>query len=102
MNNIGDRVGAILSADHDEINVFGFGVYIDDEVPPIAVNSYLHNCGRTNPKIELDSGHIVWGCECWWGAEDEIQEKIKHYRQHGKKVNMIDPLNFRSEQCGDN
>jgi len=23
-----------------------------------------------NPKIQLDSGAIVWGCECWWAEVD--------------------------------
>jgi len=23
-----------------------------------------------NPKIRLDSGGVVWGCECWWGEAD--------------------------------
>lgn len=22
--------------------------------------------GRKNPKITLDDGSIIWGCECWW------------------------------------
>ena len=25
-----------------------------------------------NPRIRLDSGDVVWGRECWWGAADEI------------------------------
>ncbi len=26
-----------------------------------------------NPKILLDSGDVVWGCECWWGPEAEVK-----------------------------
>ena len=22
-----------------------------------------------DPKIILDDGEVVWGCECWWGPE---------------------------------
>lgn len=25
-----------------------------------------------NPRIRLDSGDILWGCECWWGPADEF------------------------------
>lgn len=32
--------------------------------------------GKSNPKIVLDSGEVIWGCECWWGNEKEIQPKI--------------------------
>lgn len=27
--------------------------------------------GKPNPKIILDDGLVIWGCECWW---DEIAE----------------------------
>lgn len=25
----------------------------------------------SNPRIKLDSGQTVWGCQCYWGAADE-------------------------------
>ena len=27
--------------------------------------------GRTNPRIELDDGGILWGYECWWDYYNE-------------------------------
>lgn len=30
--------------------------------------------GHKNPKIKLDTGEVVWGCECWWGPTTE--EKV--------------------------
>lgn len=26
---------------------------------------------RMNPQIELDSGGVAWGCECWWWPVEE-------------------------------
>lgn len=31
---------------------------------------------RSNPRIRLDNGKTVWGCECWWGPEEAVKEKI--------------------------
>ena len=27
--------------------------------------------GLTNPRIELDGGGVIWGCECWWERVDD-------------------------------
>lgn len=32
--------------------------------------------GVKNPRILLDSGSYVYGCECWWGAEEAVKDKI--------------------------
>lgn len=69
------RVYAVLGADRDRIQLIGFGEYTGDEVPseeaagPMA--KAMHEVGIPNPKIVLDNGEVVWGCECWWGPEDE-------------------------------
>ena len=64
----GDRVGAIQSATDQEVIFFGYGVYDGDIDHP--------ELGFPNPRITLDNGRIVWGCECWWGAESKIKEMI--------------------------
>ncbi len=66
----GDRVGALLAVENGKAYLFGYGVYEGDEIPPLEINPWL-NSGNPNPKIKLDSGKIVWGCECWWGPEDQ-------------------------------
>lgn len=33
---------------------------------------------QRNPCIHLDSGDIVWGCQCWWGPLDQAMEKYKN------------------------
>lgn len=76
MANIGDRVGAILSANNKEVELLGFGTYLGEQVPSIEENEVLHHHGVKNPKIQLDNGSIVWGFECWWGPEEKIKESI--------------------------
>lgn len=29
-----------------------------------------------NPKIVLDNGDVVWGCECWWGPEERYEQMV--------------------------
>jgi len=29
-----------------------------------------------NPKIVLDSGKVVWGCQCWWTDESKTEAII--------------------------
>lgn len=60
----------------------GFGEYAGDEVPPEDVNPILHAMQTANPKIILDNGKVVWGCECWWGSEEEIKALIATIPNH--------------------
>lgn len=69
-----ERVGAIQSMKDGVVYFYGYGVYLGDEIPP---SGMLHDLGISNPKIELDNGGIVWGCECWWGSEDKIKDRIE-------------------------
>jgi len=68
----GTRVVAILDRDETGIRLFGYGVYVGDEVPPADVGGMgqlLRDLGKTNPRINLDNGGYVFGCECWWMPE---------------------------------
>jgi hypothetical protein len=73
MKEIGKRVGAIQSADDKTVKLYGFGVYVGDEVPP---DGFAHDVGMKNPKIQLDDGGVVWGQECWWGDEEAVKKMI--------------------------
>ena len=77
---IGDRVGAIRSADENTVYVYGYGTYQGEEVPPEgtigAFGVDLGKVGLKNPKILLDNGTVVWGCQCWWGPEERIKKEI--------------------------
>lgn len=74
------RVGAILSSQGSTVQFLGWGVLEGREVPDPSLGylAYLlHSAGRSNPKIRLDNGKTVWGFECWWGREAEIQAFLK-------------------------
>ncbi len=29
---------------------------------------------ETNPRIKLDDGSTIWGCQCWWGLVEGMPE----------------------------
>lgn len=66
----GTRVGAILSADDKTVHLLGYGVYDGDFKPPVELFF------AENPRITLDNGSVVWGYQCWWGAEEQIRASI--------------------------
>lgn len=76
----GIRVAAILSASKTEVQWLGEGVYEGDFVPDSEAAGPFAELDRqvelANPRIRLDSGQIVWGCECWWGPVEEIRRSI--------------------------
>lgn len=80
MSKIGERVGAIHTTSDDEVRLFGYGVYAGREVPSKNAAGWMadmvRELGHGNPKILLDNGKTVWGCECWFGPEVEVQAMI--------------------------
>lgn len=95
-SKVGDRVGAILSANKDEVKFLGYGVYVGNEIPSENCVGFLSksliNNGIANPKILLDSGKYVFGCECWWGSEDKVRDAID-----GRKIVDVDIDEIRNE-----
>jgi len=75
------RVGAILSSSENEVRFLGYGWYVGDHVPEYKEGAGMRNLmskmDMTNPKIELDNGTVVYGCECWWGPEEKIKEHME-------------------------
>lgn len=78
---IGDRIGAIQSANEDTVTLYGYGTYQGEEVPPKDIDEFLNEVGFKNPKLLLDNGNVVWGCQCWWGSEGRTKIAIA-----GRKV----------------
>lgn len=77
MRKNGDRVGAILSSKDGIVKFIGYGKYVGDAIPKEAIGfmaKALTETKNVNPKIELDSGKVVYGCECWWGSESRVKE----------------------------
>ncbi len=92
----GERVGAIIGTEFVEkiVKFAGYGVYKGDEVPPKGIKFVgmdLNELNYINPKIELDNGHIIWGCQCWWGAEKKIEDNMKAYLLKGYELVTVDP-----------
>ena len=88
---IGERVGAIISASPDRVRMFGYGTYQGEEIPPSEIIGPFGPMKIPNPKILLDSGEVVWGCECWWGPEVKIQEAVGN-----RPVQTSTPAEYRS------
>jgi len=76
--DVGQRCGAILSANQDEVRLLGYGIRVADEVPHGAggMAEILVKTGIGNPCILLDNGKKVFGCECWWSSEQRVKEMI--------------------------
>ena len=95
MYESGIRVFAAESASNDEVRLYGYGVYEGDFRPPVSpfgqqweeveemirkdypdnADKMIENLQRlTNPRIKLDDGQTVWGCQCWWGPESKAAE----------------------------
>jgi hypothetical protein len=71
-----------MSAKDGVAYLFGYGVYVGDEVPGEEAGGFgemVRAAGAKNPKILLDNGKVVWGCECWWGPEEVVRKKLQQY-----------------------
>lgn len=85
---IGTRVAAVMDAAGGEVRLFGFGVYEGDFVfgdesstqPEGFVATLAKRRGFRNPRIRLDDGKIVWGCECWWLPEETFHKRFAGLR----------------------
>jgi hypothetical protein len=94
---IGKRIGALLNVDDNGTAFFlGYGEYVGDFVPEEAVGGMAEGCREykiKNPKLLLDDGSVVYGCECWWGTE----ERIKVVLNQAKKIVNVDINEIRKE-----
>ncbi len=94
VNEKGDRVGAILGSSGREVHLLGYGRYegrarLGTEAVG-ALASILRLLDRRNPRIRLDNGTVVWGCECWWGSERAVHERIRRWARQGRVIIRAD------------
>jgi hypothetical protein len=92
------RCGAIMGKNYEkkEIAVFGYGIYAGE----CAVPAEIHMAGQDmegilNPCICLDSGEEVFGCECWWGLEEQIKATLAKAEETGFTIVSISPADYR-------
>jgi hypothetical protein len=93
---VGARVGAILEVNENNVKFFGYGKYVGDFVPQEAVGflaTFFKDTQKKCPKIELDSGKIVYGCECWWEEEEKVKRILSSY----DSVENVDIDKIRTE-----
>ncbi len=93
----GIRVGAILGSKDKVVELLGFGIYEGDFDPELDTTKAVgfmaemrKGLGLSNPRIRLDSGQVVWGCECWWGPESKIQHEIETWKASGYVIKKVD------------
>ncbi len=81
------RVFAILKSTPEEVFLLGEGNLLGDEIPPAegGMLDLLNELEIANPKIQLDNGNIVWGCQCWWGSIEKLESKVG-----GRIVRLVD------------
>jgi len=81
------RVLAIRNGDAatKTLYIYGAGIYVGDERPPNGTRTMFgpvdddYPAGLTNPRIDLDRGGTVWGCQCWWGPEETARARWKDF-----------------------
>lgn len=79
MRKIGDRIFALSHTDETKAYVFGEGTYAGEAVPLEAIGVFanaMKDMGIKSPKIELNNGEVVYGCECWFGDVKLMLKKI--------------------------
>lgn len=94
----GDRIMAISHADKNRtVYVYGHGVYeghfpyedttstepfeTDDAREAYAKRLLDEDLPMLNPRLRLDDGKAVWGCECWWGDEEAVVQKYEGWTE---------------------
>jgi len=83
---IGSRVIAVYESKDNVLSYFGREVYAGDfDLPP---NVGGFNFGQKNPRIDLDNGQTVWGCECWWGSEKAVEKQFPSDQWNWKLVDI--------------
>ena len=79
---VGTRVGAILEVNECDVKFLGFGQYVGDFIPEEAVGflaTFFKETHKPCPRIKLDSGKTVYGCECWWEEEERVKKILSSY-----------------------
>jgi hypothetical protein len=107
MIRVGDRVGAVLSADLETktVKLLGYGRYMGRDIPSAEAVGFMAEYARQQeldtPVLYLDDGGIVFGCECFWEREESIKQKIQMARAAGFKVVQRDMGQVRQVYRGE-
>ena len=72
------RVLCVSHTAAGKVFIFGEGNYVGDTIPSEeaqGMGPMMRERKALNPTIELDSGEVIYGCECWWGPLDAANKK---------------------------
>ena len=89
---------AIRDGEDGKLFVYGEGTYVGDARPVDGTQTIVGVVDDTfpddwkNPRIELDSGDVVWGCQCWWGPVEQLR---KRYGEQPEEVVPVPEGNER-------
>ena len=86
--------------------VLGEGVYDGDVVPSLEDGSG-HRAGidYLTPKIMLQDGSTIYGCECYWGDQDDMEKMIRVHEALGQRVERVSfaqavEISKGAKECG--
>jgi len=91
----GAKVGVIFSTDPKTkvVEFLGYGVYKGKFIPKEAAGFIAQWCrenNKLNPRIKLDNGKIIYGCEAWFGSAMNIKKYLKELKEDGWKIVKVD------------
>lgn len=76
------RVGAFLDIRvNGAVSFLGYGEYTGESLPDEGLSGFseiLRKSGVKVPRIVLDSGEVIFGCECWWDEEYKVREVLSN------------------------
>ncbi len=99
----GDRLGAICYIDraHKAIGFFGYGKYVGETLPSdnvIVGHVRVHSTGKTSATLMLDSGIMLYRCECaLWAPEKDMGRYLNECLADGWRTTSVDLLAYREE-----
>lgn len=106
---VGDRVGVVLGTEGKVMEFVGYGVYegyqpVDDDAVGFFAEAHQElqredpkfmDPKYGNPRIKLDSGETVYGCETWWGSEAAVKKMVEEFAAKGGTVVNVTVAEFR-------
>ncbi len=95
-HEVGERVYALRDSDKKQVFLYGVGTYVGDEIPSeeaVGLASMAREMRKPNPTIKLDDGQVVYGGECWWDKETNLEKFV-----NGRTVVTVKIADERQKQ----
>ena len=69
---IGNKVVIVKDCREEEMATGQIGI--------LEAGTYMPSLAWPNPRIRLQDGSVIWGCECWWASVEnapQMQENLE-------------------------